>query len=296
MITTKESHNFTIRSIKKVCNIVFGSIPPRKICPNLWRSIVYAAIMLGLMYWYGINNNKLVNIFVSFLLVIISIIIGIRMVFSYFFLAEKIESITRKYWYEAKWRYLYPNIEDWLTITNLERNKIYWVLETLNKRGELKYTNLEYKKIKSENKVNGFLLYECLVRDFSNLNKEKLVTIKSYTAGTKNNIDAYHNSVNKLFTSLPLFIIFLIGFLGEGKLKIQPSKNIEEEVDVRNILHILLNVWNQGFICQYFIITGLLTIIFVLSVQFLSNRREIRTKALLVSALNEALNKKYKID
>ena len=85
MIITKESHNSIIRSIKKVCNIVFGSIPPKKICPNLWRSIVYAVIMLGLMYWYGINNNKLVNNFVSFLLVIISIIIGIRMVFSYFF-------------------------------------------------------------------------------------------------------------------------------------------------------------------------------------------------------------------
>ena len=296
MITTKESHNSTIRSIKKVSNIVFGSIPPKKICPNLWRSIVYAVTLLGLMYWYGINKNKLINILVSFLLVTISIIIGIRMVFSYFFLAEKIENIIRKYWYKAKWGYLYPNIEDWLTVTNLERNKIYWVLKTLNKRGELKYTNSEYRKIKSENKVNGFLLYECLVRDFSNLNKERLVTIKSYTAGTKNNIDAYRNSINKLFTSLPLFIIFLIGFLGEGKLKIQPSKNIEEEVNVRNILHILLNVWNQGFICQYFIITGLLTIIFVLSVQFLSNRREIRTKALLVSALNEALNKKYKID
>ena len=296
MIITKESHNSIIRSIKKVCNIVFGSIPPKKICPNLWRSIVYAVIMLGLMYWYGINNNKLVNNFVSFLLVIISIIIGIMMVFSYFFLAEKIENIIRKYWYEAKWRYLYPNIEDWLTVTNLERNKIYWVLKTLNKREELKYTNSEYRKIKSENKVNGFLLYECLVRDFSNLNKEKLVTIKSYTADTKNNIDAYHNSVNKLFASLPLFIIFLIGFLGEEKLKIHPSKNIEEDVDVRNILRILLNVWNQGFICQYFIITGLLTMIFVLLVQFLSNRREIRTKALLVSALNEALNKKYKID
>ena len=96
------------------------------------------------------------------------------MVFSYFFLAEKIENIIRKYWYKAKWGYLYPNIEDWLTVTNLERNKIYWVLKTLNKRGELKYTNSEYRKIKSENKVNGFLLYECLVRDFSNLNKEKL--------------------------------------------------------------------------------------------------------------------------
>lgn len=97
-----------------------------------------------------------------------------------------------------------------------------------------------------------------------------------------------------MFTSLPLCIIFLLGFLAEGKIKIHTEKNIEETLDIKEISNVFIRVWNQGFIYQYFMLGGLLATIFILSIQFLSNRREIRTKAILVRALDEVINKKNK--
>lgn len=293
-MTEKRKFNFSSDNIMKLCHILFGEIPPKKICPKLSHTIIYIIVMVSLIYGYGINKISMLNILIGFLLIVISAIIGIRMVFSYFFLVEKIDNLIKKLWYKAKWKYLYPNIENWLTVANIEKNKAYWVLNTLNKRECLKYTNSEYKKIKSENKVNGFVLYESLINDLSNLSENKLITFRNYIKDTKNNMDVYYRIVSKSLTSLPLFIIFLLGFLVEGKIKINTGKNIEETLDIKDISNIFIRVWNQGFIYQYFMLGGLLATIFILSIQFLSNRREIRTKAILVRALDEVINKKNK--
>lgn len=288
----------TIHSNKweKIAQFLFGDFPPKKFFPNIWRSIIYTILSFALMYLYGSNMDNLVlkHIY-GWLLIIVTTVIVLRIIYSYYFLVEIINKFVKNYWSKAKWNYLYPRVVDWLNVTNIEKSKAYYVLDTLYKRNILKNTNLEYKKIQNTNRVNGYLVYESLVCDLSSLSKSKILTMQNYLKSQKKIvINSYQDVIKKLLESFPLLIVLISSFLTNNQQLSIKNSHIEGKVNsdlIGKFFNEILRVWNQGFIYQYCIVSGLIVTIFFILGQFLDNRRESRTEYILIKALNEVLEK-----
>lgn len=279
---------------KKIAQFFFGDFPPKKFFPNIWRSIIYIILSFALMYFYGSNmDNQVLKHIYGCLLIIVTTFIEIRLIYLYYSLSEVINKFVKKYWNKTKWDYLYPRVVDWLTVANIEKVKAYDVLDTLYKRNILKNTNLEYKKIKKTNRVNGYLVYECMVQDLSSLSRSKILTIKNYLESSKKIvISSFQDVINKLLESAPLLIVFILSFLTNNQQISIKNNNVEEKIDLETIVKTISKVWNQGFIYQYCIVSGIIIMIVFILGEFLYSRRESRTEYILIKALNEVLIKR----
>ncbi|PEG91399.1 MULTISPECIES: hypothetical protein [unclassified Lactobacillus] len=222
------------KNLKNLGSIAFGKIPPRKVMPNIVRSIVYFILFVFLAFLeYKTEKLILWSKLFHILALLVLFVIELRAIYSYYLLITKLSAWIVDCWFKIKWSFLYPTVNDWLIVTNIENAKGARVLDLLNERGILKNTSKLYNSIKTTNKLNGFEVYSCLRRDISNLDKESILDMQFYL---KNSPKTVFYEIMKMLknavTFLTPILIMILAYLSNSNielsnLNIKPGFKIE---------------------------------------------------------------------
>ena len=224
--------------------------------------------------------------------IIVLAIAEIRAFWSLYLIIDKIVNAIYDILGRLKWKWRGDETVNRLLATNWEKDKEWWVLNSLSKN-ELQEVNSVYERIKKKDvtePINSFQVYSTLSNIFESMDLIELYNIKDFLGYKKFRISLFNNisSVFQTFIKTMLFLLLPLFFDKNSKFKIQigdisiNGKLLKKNLDLlstslknlNNSLFNFLGKFNDKI--NIFIIIYLILVIFVVFLGTLL--RKIRTE------------------
>ena len=279
-------------SFRNFCLKIFGPIPPKNIFPNWKRSLSYLGAFIGIAIVATIVPYEILDNILMVLGIIVLAIAEIRAFWSLYLIIDKIVNAIYDILGRLKWKWRGDETVNRLLATNWEKDKEWWVLNSLSKN-ELQEVNSVYERIKKKDvtePINSFQVYSTLSNIFESMDLIELYNIKDFLGYKKFRISLFNNisSVFQTFIKTMLFLLLPLFFDKNSKFKIQigdisiNGKLLKKNLDLlstslknlNNSLFNFLGKFNDKI--NIFIIIYLILVIFVVFLGTLL--RKIRTE------------------
>lgn len=279
-------------SFRNFCLKIFGPIPPKNIFPNWKRSLSYLGAFIGIAIVATIVPYEILDNILMVLGIIVLAIAEIRAFWSLYLIIDKIVNAIYDILGRLKWKWRGDETVNRLLATNWEKDKEWWVLNSLSKN-ELQEVNSVYERIKKKDvtePINSFQVYSTLSNIFESMDLIELYNIKDFLGYKKFRISLFNNisSVFQTFIKTMLFLLLPLFFDKNSKFRIQigdisiNGKLLKKNLDLlstslknlNNSLFNFLGKFNDKI--DIFIIIYLILVIFVVFLGTLL--RKIRTE------------------
>ena len=120
-------------SFRNFCLKIFGPIPPKNIFPNWKRSLSYLGAFIGIAIVATIVPYEILDNILMVLGIIVLAIAEIRAFWSLYLIIDKIVNAIYDILGRLKWKWRGDETVNRLLATNWEKDKEWWVLNSLSK-------------------------------------------------------------------------------------------------------------------------------------------------------------------
>lgn len=212
-------------SFRNFCLKIFGPIPPKNIFPNWKRSLSYLGAFIGIAIVATIVPYEILDNILMVLGIIVLAIAEIRAFWSLYLIIDKIVNAIYDILGRLKWKWRGDETVNRLLATNWEKDKEWWVLNSLSKN-ELQEVNSVYERIKKKDvtePINSFKVYNALSNVFESMELKELYNIKDFLGYKKFKVNLFNNisSVFQATVEAMLFLLLPLFFDKNSNFKIQ---------------------------------------------------------------------------